>query len=146
MTRPDQFRILLVEDNSDHAELTLRAIAQATGLTDVSWVKDGEEALDFLHSRGRYTDPAAAPRPSLILLDLNLPKIDGHEILRQIKTDAALLTIPVVMLTTSIRQTEADESYRLGADSFVTKPIHFAELVARVRAIECLQSYTSRAS
>lgn len=143
MARPDDLSILLVENNEDHAEVTLRAIELATGLTNVFWVKDGEEALDFLHRRGDYADPAPVPRPGLILLDLKLPKVGGHEVLRDIKRDAALLTIPVVMLTTSIREEEVAESYRLGADSFVRKPMHFAELVERVRAIECLKPYTS---
>ena len=146
MARSHTLSILLVENNPDHAELTLRAIEQATGLTDVSWVKDGELALDFLHQRGNYTDPDLAPRPGLILLDVKLPKVGGYEVLRQVKADAALSAIPVVMLTTSHLQTEAAESYRLGAEAFVTKPTSFAELVARLRAIECLKIYTSRAS
>ena len=134
------FRILLVENNPDHAEVTLRAIELATGLTDVSWVKDGEEALDFLNHRGPYTDPASAPRPGLILLDLKLPKVDGLEVLRGIKTDPRLNVIPVVMLTTSKQPAEAEESYRLGADGFVTKPVSFTELITRLRSIDCLQS------
>jgi len=144
MTRADDFSILLVENNEDHAEVTLRAIEHATGLTSVVWVKDGEEALDFLCRRGPYTPPAPAPRPGLIILDLKLPKIGGHDVLRHIKADAALLTIPVVMLSTSIRETDVAESYRLGADGFVRKPTHFAELVERVRAMEALKPYTSR--
>jgi CheY-like chemotaxis protein len=136
MVLPRDLTVLLVEDNPDHAELTLRALGTAHGLTHVFWVKDGEEALDFLHRRRRYADPAAAPRPCLILLDLKLPRIGGHEVLRQVRADPALLTIPVVMVTTSNREKEVAESYRLGANDFVTKPARYVEFVARMRAIE----------
>ena len=144
MSAPEDFSILLVENNPDHAELTLRAIEQASGIIEVSWVKDGEEALNFLHRRGAYTDPALAPRPDLVLLDMKLPKIGGHEVLRAMKAEPSLQAIPVVMLTTSTQQTEAAESYRLGADSFISKPTNFAHFVTRLRAIDCLQRYVSR--
>ena len=136
--------ILLVEDNPDHAELTLKALENGNLMNQVFWVKDGEEALDFLQHRRRFTDPAAAPRPGLILLDIKLPKVDGHEVLRQIKSDETLRSIPVVMLTTSDRDEEVAASYRAGANSFVTKPVRFAEFVERIKAVKLYWVLTNR--
>src|SRR4051794_20604503 len=106
--------ILLVEDNQDHAELTLKALDNGN---KVFWVKDGEEALDYLQRKGRFADGDLAPRPGLILLDVNLPKVSGHEVLKRIKADDALRAIPVVMLTTSDRDEEVAASYRSGVNS-----------------------------
>lgn len=128
--------VLLVEDNPDHAELTLKALKDGNLLNEIVWVKDGEEALDFLYHRGRYADATKAPRPGLILLDLRLPKVDGHEVLRQIKGDEDLRSIPVVMLTTSEREDEISQSYKAGANSFVSKPVRFADFVERVRSLK----------
>jgi CheY-like chemotaxis protein len=128
--------ILLVEDNPDHAELTVRALRDGNMLNEVFWVKDGEEALDFLHRRGRYENGAGVPRPGLVLLDIKLPKVDGHEVLRQIKSDQALRHIPVVMLTTSEREDEVAEAYRAGANSFVSKPVRFADFVQKVKSVQ----------
>jgi CheY-like chemotaxis protein len=136
--------ILLVEDNPDHAELTLKALENGNLETRVFWVKDGEEALDFLQHRRRWVDPAATPRPGLILLDIHLPKVDGHEVLRQIKSDEALRSIPVVMLTTSDRDEEVTAAYRAGANSFVTKPVRFAEYVERIKAVKLYWMQTNR--
>jgi len=128
--------VLLVEDNPDHAELTLKALKDGEVLNEIAWVKDGEEALDFLYHRGRYVDATKAPRPGLILLDLRLPKVDGHEVLRRIKGDEDLRSIPVVMLTTSEREDEICQSYNAGANSFVSKPVRFADFVERVRSLK----------
>lgn len=128
--------VLLVEDNPDHAELTLKALKDGNILNEIIWVKDGEEALDYLYHRGRYADATKAPRPGLILLDLRLPKVDGHEVLRQIKGDEDLRSIPVVMLTTSEREDEISKSYEAGANSFVSKPVRFADFVERVRSVK----------
>jgi CheY-like chemotaxis protein len=128
--------ILLVEDNPDHAELTMRALRDGNILNEVFWVKDGEEALDFLHQRGRYANGAAVPRPGLVLLDIKLPKLDGHEVLRGIKADHSLRSIPVVMLTTSEREDEVAEAYRAGANSFVSKPVRFADFVQKVKSVQ----------
>jgi len=128
--------VLLVEDDPDHAELTLRALKDGNLLNEIFWVKDGEEALDFLYHRGRYADATKAPRPGLILLDLRLPKVDGHEVLRQIKGDEDLRAIPVIMLTTSERQDEICQSYQAGANSFVSKPVRFADFVERVKNVK----------
>jgi CheY-like chemotaxis protein len=129
-------KVLLVEDNPDHAELTLKALKDGNVLNEITWVKDGEEALDYLYHRGRYADATKAPRPGLILLDLLLPKVDGHEVLRQIKGDEDLRSIPVVMLTTSEREDEIFKSYKAGANSFVSKPVRFADFVERVRSVK----------
>jgi CheY-like chemotaxis protein len=136
VTQPKAVTILLVEDNPDHAELTLRALKDGNMLNEVFWVKDGAEALDFLEHRGPYTDSATAPRPGLILLDINLPKVDGHEVLRRIKADDTLRTIPVVMLTTSARDDEVCKCYTDGANSYMCKPVRFTEFMERVRTIK----------
>jgi CheY-like chemotaxis protein len=136
MERHRPVNILLVEDNRDHADLTRRALKEGNLLNEIFWVKDGEEALDFLYRRGRYTEPATAPRPGLILLDIKLPKLGGHEVLRQIKSDRELRTIPVVILTTSDRDEEVRASYLGGANSYVCKPVKFAEFVAQVKSLK----------
>ncbi len=135
--------ILLVEDNPDHAELTLRALQDGHVMNEVFWVKDGEEALDYLFHRNRYGNGAHAPRPGLILLDIMLPKVDGHEVLRQIKNDPDLRTVPVVMLTTSTRDDEVSESYRAGANSFVGKPVKFKDFMEVVRAVKLYWTLTN---
>lgn len=135
--------ILLVEDNPDHAELTRRALASGRMINTIMWVKDGQEALDFLFRRGTYSDPAAAPRPGLILLDIRLPKVDGLKVLREIKDDPELQRIPVVMLTTSAREDEVSECYRAGANSFVTKPVQFPDFVQKIQAIKLYWMLTS---
>ena len=125
--------ILLVEDNPDHAQLTLRALKGSND--DVVWVKDGEEALEYVGRSGRYAAPGVA-RPSLILLDIHLPKVSGHEVLRRIKGDPDLQPIPIVMWTTSGRDDEVQGAYRAGANSFATKPIRFTEFMETMRALK----------
>ncbi len=136
MTQPRAVNILLVEDNPDHAELTLRALKDGNMLNGVFWVKDGAEALEFLFHSGRYAAPGSAPRPGLILLDLHLPKVDGHEVLRRVKTDPDLHTIPVVMLTTSAQDDEVSRCYEAGANSYVCKPVTFGDFVASVKTVK----------
>jgi two-component system, response regulator len=138
--------ILLVEDNPDHAELTLRALKRGMLLNRIHWVKDGAEALDYLYRRGAYRSAEQAPRPGLILLDMKLPKVDGHEVLRQIKADAGLKSIPVVMLTTSDRSDDVDLCYQAGANSFVTKPVSFHEFVKTIESVEIYWVLTNRRS
>ncbi len=126
--------ILLVEDNADHAELTLRSLAQDATASAVWWIRDAEEALDFLYGRGRYTD--GCRRPALILLDVNLPRVGGTELLRRIKADEVLRSIPVVMLSTSEQTADVRASYAAGANSFVTKPVRFTEFGDKIRSVK----------
>ncbi|MFK7769596.1 MAG: response regulator [Mariniblastus sp.] len=112
--------ILLVEDSETDAELTLEALKQGKLQNTVSHVKDGEEALQYLHREGEYAD---VPRPDLILLDLNMPKLDGREVLKRIREDEELNVIPVVVLTTSSSDKDILESYGLAANSYIVKPV-----------------------
>lgn len=137
--------ILLVEDNPDHAELTIKTLTREKLLNRVYWVKDGAEAVDYLWRRNGYADPETSPRPGLILLDIKLPKVDGIEVLRQIKSDETLRRIPTVMLTTSERDEEMIKSYGLGANSFVTKPVSFGAFVETIGQIELYWILTNQA-
>jgi CheY-like chemotaxis protein len=128
--------ILLVEDNADHAALTMRALRDGNMLNEIFWVKDGQEAIDFLDRAGRYAVPARAPRPGLILLDIRLPKLDGHEVLRHIKSDPTLRSIPVIMLTTSERDDEISACYEAGVNSYVSKPVKFADFVQTIKSLK----------
>ncbi|MBJ6724130.1 response regulator [Geomesophilobacter sediminis] len=117
--------ILLVEDNPDHAELALRNLEESKLANKVFHVEDGEAALDFLHRRNQYADEQKFPRPHLVLLDLRLPKIDGLEVLKQIKTSEELQSIPVVVLTTSTAERDIAMAYQYHANSYVSKPVDF---------------------
>src|SRR5262249_39830038 len=128
--------ILLVEDNADHATLTMRALKDGNMLNEIFWVKDGQEALDFLHRQGTYGEAGRAPRPGPILLDIRLPKLDGHEVLRQIKSDASLRVIPVVMLTTSERDDEIQKCYEAGVNSYVSKPVKFSDFAQTIKSLK----------
>lgn len=121
--------ILLAEDDPDDRMLVQDAVAEGRLVNDFRYVEDGEELMDYLHQRGRYAGEGAAPRPGLILLDLNMPRKDGREALREIKADPSLRQIPVVVLTTSKAEEDIFRSYDLGANSFVTKPVTFKSLV-----------------
>lgn len=127
--------ILIVEDNQDHAELTIQALKRANLANQIFHVKDGEEALQFLFRQGSYANQDKVPRPGLILLDLRMPKVDGLGVLRRVKEDRELRSIPTVMLTTIEEQEEMKEAYRLGANSYVTKPVQFTEFVEKVKAV-----------
>src|SRR5437762_5602876 len=145
MADEKEVSILLVEDNQDHAELTLKALRNgSTTAQQVYWVKDGQEALDFLQNRGRWADASAAPRPGLVLLDVNLPKVGGHEVLRRIKADDGLRAIPVIMLTTSDREEEVAASDLAGVNSFVTKPVHFKDFIERIKSVKGYWIVTNR--
>lgn len=125
--------ILLVEDNPGDVRLTREALKDAKVLNNLSVVGDGEEALNFLHRRGKY---ASAPRPDLILLDLNLPRKDGREVLEEIKKDDSLMVIPVVVLTTSKAEEDVIRSYKLHANCYIPKPVDFNRFMEVIRQLE----------
>lgn len=125
--------ILLVEDNPGDVRLTLEALREAKVQNHLSVAEDGVEALDFLHRRGRYVE---APRPDLILLDLNLPRKDGREVLQEIKNDESLRKIPVVVLTTSKAEEDIVKSYCLHANCYITKPVDLDQFLRVIRSIE----------
>lgn len=127
--------ILLVEDNPNDVELALRALKKNNLANRVVVVSDGEEALDFIYARGQYSHRKIDDQPRVMLLDLNLPKIDGLEVLRAIKGDERTRTIPVVVLTTSKEERDVIESYRLGVNSYIVKPVDFDKFVEAVRQL-----------
>ena len=129
-------RILLVEDNPDHAALVERSIAETAGSTHLTAVADGEEALAFLRREGRWSDPAQSPRPHLILLDLRLPRLDGFHVLEAIKQTPELRAIPVVILTTSEADPDVARAYELHANSYLVKPVDFDRFVKLMRDVE----------
>jgi chemotaxis family two-component system response regulator Rcp1 len=130
-TRP--IDILLVEDNPGDVRLTIEALKEAKVLNKLTTVSDGVEALDYLKRRNKYTD---ATRPDLVLLDLNLPKKDGREVLAEIKSDSELKRIPVVILTTSKAETDILKAYNLHANCYVTKPVDLDQFLIVVKSIE----------
>jgi CheY-like chemotaxis protein len=127
--KPKPNVILLAEDDSDDRLLVKDAMSDCGWEGEIHCVENGEELLDYLMRRGKYQATSPAPRPGLILLDLNMPKKDGREALRQIKADPSLKRIPVVVLTTSKADTDVASLYDLGANSFVSKPVRFDALV-----------------
>jgi two-component system, response regulator len=135
--------ILLVEDNPDHAQFALKALAEHNAVGRTIWVKDGQEALDYLHRRNKWADASLSPRPGLILLDIKLPKVSGHEVLRDVKSSVALRSIPVIMLTTSDQRDEILATYRAGANSYVTKPVQLGQYVAQIKALKDYWTLTS---
>jgi len=127
--------ILLVEDNPDDAELTMLALKQNNVGNAVKWVKDGAEALDYLFQRGQYASRAGQPTPVLVLLDLKLPKVDGLEVLRQMRADSRVRLTPVVILTSSGEERDIVQGYGLGANSYVRKPVDFAQFHEATRQL-----------
>ena len=125
--------ILLVEDNEGDVLLTLEAFEECNVKTEISVAKNGQEALDFLFKRDKYLN---AKRPDLILLDINIPIFNGHEVLQQIKTDPELKKIPVIMLTTSSNQKDIDKAYENHCNSYVEKPLNIIEFLAAIVKIE----------
>ncbi len=126
----EHVEILLVEDNPTDAELCMRALRKHNLSNRLVWVKDGEEALDFLFERGKYAGHDG--RPKVVLLDLRLPKVDGIEVLRKVKADERLKAVPIVVLTSSKEDRDVIDSYALGANSFVSKPVEFSEFADAV--------------
>lgn len=121
----EPFHILLVEDNDAHAELVIRGMRDLQVAHIIHHMSDGEQALDYLFQRGTCTDPQKNPRPRFVLLDLRLPRVDGIEVLRTIKTTPSLLRIPVVVLTSSDAESDIAQSYDYHANSYVVKPLDF---------------------
>ena len=127
--------ILLVEDNPRDVDLTLRAMKKRNMANKIHVVRDGAEALDYIFARGEYIHRDKNHRPKVILLDLKLPKVDGLEVLRQIKADEQARMIPVVVLTSSNDERDMVESYRLGVNSYITKPVDFGKFIDSVQEL-----------
>lgn len=127
--------ILLVEDDPDDEALTLRALKKNRILNEVKVARDGVEALDYLLGRGDYAGRSTRSLPQVVLLDLRLPKLDGLEVLRQLRADNRTCLLPIVVLTSSDEERDIVESYRLGANSYVRKPVDFAQFSEAVRQL-----------
>jgi len=135
--------ILLVEDNPKDAELTMAALARCQLLNDVTHVRDGVEALEYLRCQGRYAG-AMHGGPVVVLLDLKLPKLNGLEVLKEIRTDAALSSTPVVMLTSSREEHDLIRSYDLGVNAFVVKPVDFKEFLEAIQGLGMFWGITNQ--
>ena len=134
MTSPNHpIVILMADDDEDDRLLTADALRLSKLANQLTTVNDGEELMDYLHHRGKHAPPAISPRPGLVLLDLNMPRMDGREALREIKSDPELRSIPVVILTTSKAEEDIERGYNLGANSFIAKPVTFDGLVKALR-------------
>jgi len=127
--------ILLVEDNPDDVELTRIAFNEAKIANSLTVVTDGAEALDYLFARGAHADRNPADLPSIVLLDLNLPKVNGREVLEAIRSNEATKTLPVVVLTTSAEPFDVETSYALGVNSYIQKPVDFEQFVWAVKQV-----------
>ena len=135
MIENKQVDILLVEDNPNDAELAIRALGKHHLANNLMRVSDGEEALDFMFARGEYEGRDIDNRPRLILLDLKLPKVDGLEVLRAVKSEERTSRTPVVVLTTSKEEKDLIETYRLGVNSYIVKPVDFDKFVDAVKEL-----------
>ena len=135
------FEVLLVEDNPGDARLTQEALKDEAAINNITVVEDGEQALAFLRREGEHAD---ARRPDLILLDLNLPKMDGREVLAEIKSDPDLKRVPVVVLTTSQAERDILESYNLHANSYITKPVDHEQFSTVLKTVQAYWRAISR--
>ncbi|HXB09761.1 MAG TPA: response regulator [Puia sp.] len=122
---PNHVEVLLVEDNVHDAEMTIRALKKVNLANNLVHVKDGEEALEFIYARGRYSNRQSGDLPRVILLDIKMPKVDGIEVLKQLKTQELSKAIPVVIMTSSKEEQDIISSYELGVNSYVVKPVDF---------------------
>jgi len=127
--------ILLVEDNPDDAQLALRALKKSNVSNQILWVKDGEEALDYMFFRGDYTHRKQGPNPKLILLDLKMPKVDGLEVLAEIRKHPETKSTPIVILTSSQEERDITESYQLGVNSYIVKPVDFQKFAESIKDV-----------
>lgn len=134
MPNPVYRRILLVDDNPHDLELTMEALRGSNLTNEIDTASDGEQALDYVYRRGAYAT-RAAENPTVILLDIKMPKMDGIEVLRQLKTDPATKHIPVVMLTSSREEPDLERCYALGVNAYVIKPVGFAEFVDGIKQL-----------
>jgi CheY-like chemotaxis protein len=128
MPRSEQIKILLVEDDDGHARLIERNLRKVSLINPIERVRDGQEALDYLSNQGRFADRDRFGRPQIILLDINMPQVDGIEVLERIKQDPKLRAVPVIMLTSTDTQAEIDRCYRAGASGYVAKPVNISTL------------------
>lgn len=135
MVEHKQVDILLVEDNPNDAELAVRALKKNNLANNLVHVKDGEEALDFMFAQGPYSGRNIQDKPRLVLLDLKLPKIDGLEVLKTVKSDPRTKLTPIVVLTTSKEENDVIESYQLGANSYIVKPVDFDKFIEAVKEL-----------
>jgi CheY-like chemotaxis protein len=136
MTAPAKVNtILMAEDDSDDRLLAQDALKECGMVMDLRFVEDGVELMDYLQKKNKYSAAGKAPKPSLIILDLNMPRKDGREALKEIKADSALRKIPVVVLTTSTADTDISQVYDLGANSFISKPVAFNSLISVMKTI-----------
>jgi CheY-like chemotaxis protein len=133
--RGQPLTILVADDDADDRDFIKRAWAKGRAVDDLRFVVDGEELTDYLHHLGKYSDAASSPRPGVILLDLNMPRKDGREALKEIKGDPELCHIPVIILTSSRTEEDISRSYKLGANSCIAKPVTFSALVAVLRVL-----------
>jgi len=133
MTETNEIEILLVEDNQDDLDMTLRALSKSNLANRIQVARDGAEALEFIFAEGPHTGRQIANGPRVILLDLKLPKIDGLQVLKRVKSDPRTRTIPVVMLTSSKEQKDVIESYHLGVNSYIVKPVNFEGFAAAIQ-------------
>ena len=134
-TPPRPVTILMADDDPDDRQLTKEAFEESKLANDLRFVEDGVELLDYLYHRGKYADPATSPRPSIILLDLNMPRKDGREALQEIKSDSRFRSIRVIVMTTSKLEEDIVRSYDLSAASYIAKPITFEALVEVIRTL-----------
>lgn len=128
--------LLMADDDPDDRMLTKEAMQEALVINDLRFVEDGEELMDYLHRQGQYADPDSSPRPGLILLDLNMPKKDGREALKEIKADPELRRIPIVVLTTSKAEEDVWRTYEMGVSSYITKPVTFEGLIDVMKTLK----------
>ena len=135
MINPNEVEILLVEDNPHDAEMAIRALKKNNLANNVLHVADGVEALDFIFARGAYSGRKIESGPKVILLDLKLPKVDGLEVLKAIKSDPRTKIIPVIALTSSSEEKDIIESYRLGVNSYIVKPVDFDKFVEAIKGL-----------
>jgi two-component system response regulator len=144
MSEVDNVEILLVEDNPADAEMTLRALRRNNLANKVHWVKDGEQALDFMFRTGTYAERDPVSVPKLVMLDIKMPKVDGIEVLRRLKANENTRTVPVVVMTSSNEERDVVESYRLGVNSYIVKPVQFDSFLETVAKIGLYWVITNR--